>query len=40
VAGKQDYEATVIAMGQTLDALSQDIAAALLPLAQQAPRRE
>src|SRR5689334_21055676 len=31
-AGRQDYEATVIAMGHTLDALSQDIAAALMTL--------
>ena len=37
-AGRQDYEATVIAMGHTLDALSQDIAAALLTLVQQAPK--
>jgi uncharacterized lipoprotein YmbA len=35
-AGGQDYEATVIAMGSTLDALSQDIAAALLMLVPQA----
>ena len=34
VVGRQDYEATVIAMGHTLDALSQDIAAALLTLVQ------
>lgn len=39
-AGKQDYEATVIAMGHTLDALSQDIAAVLLTIVQQPPRRE
>jgi hypothetical protein len=39
-AGRQDYEAMVIAMGHTLDALSQDIAAALLTIVQQAPRRE
>jgi uncharacterized protein len=39
-AGGQDYEATVIAMGSTLDALSQDIAAALLTLVQQAPQSE
>ena len=39
-AGRQDYEATVIAMGHTIDALSQDIAAALLTIVQQAPRRE
>jgi uncharacterized lipoprotein YmbA len=37
-AGGQDYEATVIAMGSTLDALSQDIAAALLTLVPQAPK--
>ena len=39
-AGGREYEATVIAMGRTLDALSRDIAAALLTIAQQAPRRE
>jgi hypothetical protein len=39
-AERQHYEATVIAMGHTLDALSQDIAAALLTIVQQAPRRE
>jgi uncharacterized lipoprotein YmbA len=39
-AGGQDYEATVIAMGSTLEALSQDIAAALLTLVQQAPKSE
>jgi hypothetical protein len=39
-AGKQDYEATVLAMGQTIEALSQDIAAALLSIVQQAPRSE
>jgi uncharacterized protein len=39
-AGGQDYEATVIAMGHALDALSRDIAAALLPLIQQAPKSE
>jgi uncharacterized lipoprotein YmbA len=39
-AGKQDYEATVIAMGQTLEALSQDIAAALQTIVQQASRSE
>ena len=39
-AGRQDYEATVIAMGYTLKALSQDIAAALLTLVQQAPKSE
>ncbi len=40
VAGGREYEATVTAMGRTLDALSRDIAAALLTIAQQAPRRE
>ena len=35
-----DYEATVLAMGQTLEALSQDMAAALLTIVQQAPRSE
>jgi uncharacterized lipoprotein YmbA len=39
-AGSRDYEATVTAMGRTLDALSRDMAAALLTIAQQAPRRE
>jgi len=39
-AGGHEYEATVTAMGHTLDALSRDIAAALLTIAQQAPRRE
>jgi uncharacterized protein len=39
-AGRQGYEATVSAMGHTLDALSQDIAAALLTIVQQAPRSE
>src|SRR5262249_55274795 len=39
-AGGREYEATVTAMGRTLDALSRDIAAALLSIAQQAPRRE
>jgi uncharacterized lipoprotein YmbA len=39
-AGSQEYEAMVTAMGRTLDALSRDIAAALLTIAQQAPRRE
>lgn len=39
-AGGQDYEATVIAMGHTLDALSRDIAAALLPLIQQSLKSE
>src|SRR4029450_7897330 len=39
-AGRQDYEATVLAMGQTLEALSQDMAAALLTIVQQALRCE
>ena len=39
-AGRQDYEATVLAMGRTLEALSQDMAAALLTLVQPAPRSE
>jgi uncharacterized lipoprotein YmbA len=39
-AGGHEYEATVTAMGRTLDALSRDIAAALLTIAQQAPTRE
>ncbi len=39
-AGRRDYEATIIAMGHTLDALSQDMAAALLTIVQQASRRE
>ena len=39
-AGRRDYEATVIAMGHTLDALSQDMAATLLTIVQQASRRE
>ena len=39
-AGGREYEATVTAMGRTIDALSQDIAAALLTIVQQAPRRE
>jgi uncharacterized protein len=39
-AGGHEYEATVTAMGRTLDALSRDIATALLTIAQQAPRRE
>jgi uncharacterized lipoprotein YmbA len=39
-AGGHEYEATVTAMGRTLDALSRDIAAALLAIAQPAPRRE
>ena len=38
--GGQDYEATVLAMGRTLEALSQDMAAALLTIVQQAPRSE
>jgi hypothetical protein len=38
VAGGHAFEATVTAMGRTLDALSRDIAAALLTIAQQAPR--
>jgi uncharacterized lipoprotein YmbA len=39
VAGRpHDYEATVLAMGQTLEALSQDMAAALLTIVQPAPR--
>ena len=39
-AGRRDYEATIIAMGHTLDALSQDMAATLLTIVQQASRRE
>jgi uncharacterized lipoprotein YmbA len=39
-AGRRDYEATIIAMGHTLDALSQDMAAALLTIVQQASWRE
>ena len=39
-AGRRDYEATIIAMGRTLDALSQDMAATLLTIVQQASRRE
>ena len=39
-AGGHEYEAAVIAMGRTLDALSREIAAALLTIAQQAPRHE
>jgi len=39
-AGGHEYEATVMAMGRTLDALSRDIATALLTIAQQAPRHE
>jgi uncharacterized lipoprotein YmbA len=38
-AGGQDYEATVTAMSRTLEALSRDIAAALLTIARQAPTR-
>jgi uncharacterized lipoprotein YmbA len=38
-AGGQEYEATVTAMGRTLDALSRDMAAALLTIIQQAPTR-
>jgi uncharacterized lipoprotein YmbA len=38
-AGAQDYEATVIAMSRTLDALSREITTAILVLAQQAPAR-
>jgi len=39
-AGGPAYEAIVTAMGRTLDALSREIAAALLTIAQQAPRHE
>jgi uncharacterized lipoprotein YmbA len=39
-AGGHEYEATVTAMGRTIDALSRDIAAALLTIAQQAPKRK
>jgi uncharacterized protein len=39
-AGRRDYEATIVAMGHTLDALSQDMAAALLTIVQQASRHE
>ncbi len=39
-AGGHEYEATVTAMGRTLDVLSRDIAAVLLTIIQQAPRRE
>jgi uncharacterized lipoprotein YmbA len=39
-AGSQDYEATVTAMGHTLEALSQDITTALLALVQPAPKAE
>jgi uncharacterized lipoprotein YmbA len=38
-AGGQEYEATVTAMSRTLEALSRDIAAALLTIAQQTPTR-
>ena len=38
-AGGQEYEATVTAMGQTLDAFSRDIAAALLTVPPPAPTR-
>lgn len=38
--GGPGYEATVLAMGQTLEALSQDIATALRTIVQQAPRSE
>ena len=38
-AGGADYEATVTAMGQTLDVLAQDIATTLRSLAPPAPRR-
>jgi uncharacterized lipoprotein YmbA len=38
-AGGQDYEATVTAMSRTLEALSRDIATALLTIVQQAPTR-
>ena len=39
-AGGHDYEATVTAMGRTLDALSREIAAALLTIAPPALRHE
>ena len=39
-AGRQDYEATVTAMGRTLEALSQDMATTLLTIVQPAPRSE
>src|SRR5438093_1256857 len=39
-AGRRDYEATIIAMGHPLAALSQDMAATLLTIVQQASRRE
>ena len=38
-AGAQDYEATVTAMGRTLEALGRDMATTLLTTAQQAPTR-
>ena len=38
-AGGPDYEATVTAMGRTLEALAQDIATTLLSMAQPAPTR-
>jgi uncharacterized lipoprotein YmbA len=38
-AGGQEYEAMVTAMGRTLDALSREITATLLVLAQQASSR-
>ena len=38
-AGGQDYEATVTAMGRTLEALSRDIAATIQSMAQQLPTR-
>jgi uncharacterized lipoprotein YmbA len=38
-AGGPDYEATVTAMGRTLEALSRDIAATVQSLAQPAPMR-
>jgi uncharacterized lipoprotein YmbA len=37
-AGSHEYEATVTAMGRTIDALSRDIATALQTIAQQAPQ--
>src|SRR5215470_10390464 len=39
-AGGHEYEAIVTAMGRTLDALSREIATALLTIAQPAPRHE
>jgi hypothetical protein len=36
-AAAQDYEAMVTAMSRTLDALSREISATILTLAQQAP---